>query len=419
MSNNQEVKKAILLLFIFILRDTAVMAQRGGIVFTRMTRENGLASSRVTTILKDHQGYYWIGSANGLQRFDGKRMVNFQHDPKDPSSIPDNLVLQLKEDNKKRLWLNIAGIPYIYDPDRRSFKKIPVDHGGPEALNITAFIQDETGLFWITVSGGDPFIFDSVNNVFKPYTSIWPAAPAQIMDIVYENKRGYYWVVTLEGMMIYDPKKKEYYNRDHNPKRLRCFTDSTFLYPTGPVYKDPNDVLWAQFWGTNGGWGHYWYDIKKDELIRFNLNYHLWGYMTDHLGATWCYGDSLAYFDNKSGKFIRVLPKKNSLYGIDFNEIYHMFEDEENNIWAVTNLGLYFFNLQRQYFNTTDAIWTYKGKTFMDGNTTGFIETNDGHVISLSWGADGLNFFDTTFTRVPPLYGFNPNDFKDPDYLFT
>src|SRR5205085_8335002 len=100
-------------------------SETGEIVFTRMTKDDGLASSRVNSILKDHQGYYWISSSNGLQRFDGKRMVTFQHDASDSSSLPDNLVRQLKEDHKKVLWLNIAGKPYTYDPLRRKFKRIP------------------------------------------------------------------------------------------------------------------------------------------------------------------------------------------------------------------------------------------------------------------------------------------------------
>jgi ligand-binding sensor domain-containing protein len=122
------VKNYILLPFILLITYTVAFSQPGEIVFSRMTKENGLASSRVNAIIKDHQGYYWISSSNGLQRFDGKRMVNFQHDPNDTSSIPDNLVMQLKEDNKHRLWINCHFNPYIFDPFYRTFKKIPVDY---------------------------------------------------------------------------------------------------------------------------------------------------------------------------------------------------------------------------------------------------------------------------------------------------
>src|SRR5262249_46999617 len=59
---------------------------------------------------------------------------------------------------------------------------------------------------------------------------------------------------------------------------------------------------------------------------------------------------------------------------------------------------------------------SYKVKQRIDANSTGFIETNDGHMILLGWGGDGLYFFDSTLTQVPELYGYKPSDVKDPDY---
>src|SRR5258705_9093132 len=135
-------RKPIILPVILLVACTAALSQPGEIVFNHMTRANGLASSRINSLLKDHQGYYWMSSSNGLQRFDGKRIITFQHDPRDPNSLPNNWVIQLKEDNKKRLWLNIAGNPYVYDPIHRTFNKIPVEYPGKEVFNINSFVQD-------------------------------------------------------------------------------------------------------------------------------------------------------------------------------------------------------------------------------------------------------------------------------------
>lgn len=413
------MKTSITLFLILPLFYTAVFGQRGEIVFTRMTKENGLASSSINSILKDHQGYYWISSSNGLQRFDGKRMVNFQHDPDDPSSLPDNLVMQLTEDNKNRLWMNCHFNPYIFDPFHKTFKKIPVDYPGKEQFNIASFFQDSKGFFWMTMSDLDMFILDTVANVFKPYTSVWPKCPGRIMNITDDPRTGYYWMATDKGIMIYDPKKKEYYNNNYNPPGLRCFRDTVFTQSMGAVYKDLNNVLFFQCWSQSGGWAHYRYDINKDELKKLNFGDQLWGYLTDFAGNTWCYGYGFGHYDYKNDTLIRILPKKNSLYGIDYNEIFAMTQDAENNIWVITNLGLYSFNLQRQYFTTTNEVWSYRYKKSMDGNINGFVETNDGHIISLGWGADGLYFFDSAFNQLQPLYGFNPLNYKDPNFQLT
>lgn len=394
----------------------AVFSQPREIVFTRMTKDDGLASSRIHSIIKDHQGYYWISSANGLQRFDGKRMVNFQHDPNDSSSLPNNMVLHLKEDHKKRLWLNIAGNPYIYNAVDRTFRKIPVNFPGKETFGITSFFEDCKGLFWMMVTDTDPFVLDTLKNVFIPYTQIWPRAPARILYVMDDTSTGYYWLITVKGLMIYNPKTNEYYNNSYNPIGLRCFKDSLLLNPTGSYHKDFNDVLWMQFWGPTGGWMQYKYDIKKDELLPANVHNQLWGFLTDHSGTTWSYGYYLGYYDKNNGAAVPILPKKNSLYGIDFNEIFSMTEDAENNIWVITNLGVYSFNLQRQYFSTANSTWSYKLKKQIDGNTNGFVETKDGHFILLSWGGDALCFYDSSFTQVPGLYGYNPASIKNKDY---
>jgi ligand-binding sensor domain-containing protein/two-component sensor histidine kinase len=412
-------KKPVLLSTILLIIYTVALSQPGEIVFTRMTKENGLASSRVNAILKDHQGYYWISSSNGLQRFDGKRMVNFQHDPDDASSLPDNLVMQLKEDNKNRVWMNCHFNPYIFDPLHGTFKKIPIDYPGKDLFNISSFFQDNKGLFWMTMSDLDMFILDTVAIVFKPYTAVWPKCPGRIMNIMDDARTGYYWLITDKGVMIYDPKKKEYYNNNYNPVGLRCFRDSIFTRSMGAVYKDLNNVLWLQCWSPSGGWAHYRYDITKDELKALNFIDQLWGYVTDFAGNTWCYGYTFGRYDNKNDTLIKILPNKNSLYGIDYNEIFAMSQDAENNIWVITNLGLYSFNLQRQYFTTTNEVWSYKYKQSVDGNINGFVETSDGHTISLGWGADGLFFFDSAFNQLPPLYGFDPLDYKDPNFLLT
>jgi len=394
----------------------AALSQPGEIVFTRMTKEDGLASSRINAIIKDHQGYYWISSANGLQRFDGKRMINFQHDPNDSSSLPSNLVFQLMEDNKRRLWLNIAGNPYTYDAVRRTFNKIPVNYPGKEAFNITSFFQDCKGLFWMTVLETDPFILDTVKNIFIPYTQVWPQSPARILYIMDDARTGYYWLVTVKGVMIYDPQKREYYSNSYNPIGLRCLNDSALLHPAGTFHKDFNDIIWMQFWDPPDGWRQYKYDMKKDELVRADVHNQLWGFLTDHSGTTWCYGYFLGYYDKNNGKVVPVSPKKNSLYGINFNEIFSMTEDDENNIWVITNLGVYSFNLQRQYFSTASSTWSFKLKKQIDGNTNGFVETKDGHFILLSWGGDALCFYDSTFTQVPGLYGYDPAAIKNKDY---
>jgi ligand-binding sensor domain-containing protein len=68
--------------------------------FTHYNTASGLLSNQVNTIVQDKDGYLWIGTTDGLQRFDGIRYKSFQHKENDPGSLPPNPVWQLMVDKR-------------------------------------------------------------------------------------------------------------------------------------------------------------------------------------------------------------------------------------------------------------------------------------------------------------------------------
>ncbi|HEY0677585.1 MAG TPA: two-component regulator propeller domain-containing protein [Chitinophagaceae bacterium] len=403
-----------------LLLCASLTAQQTEFVFTRFTRQNGLASSRARSILQDHQGFYWISSNNGLQRFDGKKMVSFRHIDQDSTSLPDNEVGVLMEDGKNRLWLSSGGKPCLYDPLHRRFIKIPVDHDLKSKFNIASFFEDNKGTLWLSSKEAGVFVFDSSKNRFRPYSDKWPVCFAFINFITQDKTTGFYWLNTKAGdLMVYDPERRVYYHYGNNPFGWKCFINPAEASSDNP-YVDDNGILWLQAWNDTKGFFHFRFDIRKNELVTTGPgNKHLWGYLTDASGITWAYGSILGRYNAATRSFIEIPSKRNSLYGIDFNEVLNAYEDGNNNIWFLSNLGLYFCNVRQQYFTTYNAVWSTFEKKHVDGNFNGFLETTDGHIIGLSWGTDGLYFFDSAFNQISPLYGYNPADIKDNNYSLT
>jgi ligand-binding sensor domain-containing protein/two-component sensor histidine kinase len=404
--------KIISFLFLIIL-NSVLYAQENKYVFSRFTKQRGLVSSHVNAIIKDRQGFYWIGASGGLQRYDGRRMLNFQHNPADSNSLPDNRVNMLMTDYKDRLWLICANRPCYYEPLKKKFIEIPVDYPGNPGNVSSLFCDSRKNIWLITVAGG-LFFFDTTQNIFRNHTYLWPKCPGLVRHAAEDRQRGWYWLATDKGIIIYDFKKKEYYHKDNNPLRIPCFNHPAFNLEAY-IYKDDKDLLWMECWNREKiSFDHYRYDINKDELsvIAENSGYHLWGYFADASGTVWAYGSKLAYFDNKTRKFIDIKPQMNSQYGIDFNEIFNMSEDSENNLWLMTNLGLYYFNPQQQYFTTYKPTLNEN----WDPNSNSFIETHDGYILRLSWGGGGISFYDSSFNRIPPLYGYNSSGVNDRNY---
>jgi ligand-binding sensor domain-containing protein/two-component sensor histidine kinase len=414
----QGLKKYFFCQLFCILLEISSFAQPGEIIFSHDTKENGLASSRVNAMLKDKKGFYWVSTVNGLQRLDGNRLVTFRHNPADSASLPNNeMGFVLMEDNKERLWLHTESGLCIYQPLKRNFKKINFKKQGEEAFPITSFFQDSYGLIWMTVPGDNLYVLDTVKNSFKIYTSVWPEFPARILSIAEDKTKGYYWLNTEKGIAIYDFKKKKYYHKGYNPDGIECLAGSAIYSRPEFIYVDNNDVLWIQRKGDGKTDLTFRYDIKNNELISVqNKDKAFGGFLTDASGTTWAYGNNLARYNKKTNRFVEIPKKRESQYGIDFNEIQNMYADDENNIFIMTDMGLYTCNPGQQIF-TTHNIIAAPSKPTDDVNINGFIETNDGHLIALGRGGKGLYFFDTAFYRTDYLYGYNPLKLPDKAYL--
>ncbi|MGB6268693.1 MAG: two-component regulator propeller domain-containing protein [Olleya sp.] len=76
--------------------------------------EEGLSQETIITLLKDSDGFLWIGTQDGLNRFDGDSFTIYRNNQEDPSSIIDNYINVLLEHNNKTIWIGTAtnGICY-------------------------------------------------------------------------------------------------------------------------------------------------------------------------------------------------------------------------------------------------------------------------------------------------------------------
>ena len=77
--------------------------------FNHLSLEEGLSQSTVTAILQDSQGFIWLGTLDGLNRYNGYDFTIFQHEPADPTSLSANHISALYEDAFGTLWVATEG----------------------------------------------------------------------------------------------------------------------------------------------------------------------------------------------------------------------------------------------------------------------------------------------------------------------
>ena len=146
-------------LFLLVLFPVIVFAQFDELQFDYFSVEDGLASCYVSCITQDSSGFIWIGTKNGLNRYDGYKFTVFKHISFDTTGLSDNLINALYFDQSDFLWIGTgSGGLNRYDPKTGSFIWFKHHSSDPRSLssdNILSLYQDKYRNLWIgTLEGG-------------------------------------------------------------------------------------------------------------------------------------------------------------------------------------------------------------------------------------------------------------------------
>lgn len=118
--------------------------------FQNFTQRDGLASNYVLSICQDYQGLIWIGTENGLNRFDGQQFVSFRFDPEDSQTLNNNWVITIIEDSHQNLWFGTEKGLNKLDRANGRIERIPLIREGKQIPDIVKDIfEDSSGELWI------------------------------------------------------------------------------------------------------------------------------------------------------------------------------------------------------------------------------------------------------------------------------
>ena len=91
---------------LLILTNTiGAFAQAPYLYFNRVNADNGLSHNKVNCIVQDNRGFIWIGTEDGLNRYDGQYFTIFRNKPNDTTTVSGNIITSLLEDENGILWI--------------------------------------------------------------------------------------------------------------------------------------------------------------------------------------------------------------------------------------------------------------------------------------------------------------------------
>ncbi|RYG03930.1 MAG: hypothetical protein EOO02_07290, partial [Chitinophagaceae bacterium] len=141
------LKKVFSYILLLAFTLPAVAQQSRQYSFMHYSVASGLASNEAISSLQDEQGFLWIATNKGLQRFDGQRYMTFGFQRNNPAAIPHNFIVQILLDKKRRLWvLTGDGKVGVFDTKRFIYTEVKVRLKNPKVLTYEReLIQDEEG----------------------------------------------------------------------------------------------------------------------------------------------------------------------------------------------------------------------------------------------------------------------------------
>jgi ligand-binding sensor domain-containing protein/signal transduction histidine kinase len=379
--------------------------------FTRYTMSTGLLSNEVRSVVQDRTGYLWIGSNNGLQRFDGVHYKTFQHRDNDPASLPGNFVIQLLLDNNDQLWVVLSdGQVGRFDKSKFTYTPVAVKPQRQASLwAIKRLIKDDTGHLFFLMESAEVLTYDPIKAEFSAAANFFSLKPDMVVTALAKQPGTQkYWIgLRTGGVAIYNQQTKKLSDATNNVEKEPA-VDSLKRFPSITNFSfDGQGRFWFVSW-INGYFPSIIQFNSKSNSVRIHelltrlKTYHeIEGFLEEKGGRVWVYGTGVLGYYNETKKEFALVPSEDRTgLGIIYDHIYTMLEDRERNIWAVTgNYGMFRCNPAQQYFGNVLHISQENGQSGT-GSILSFIETNDGHILAGAWG-DGLYRYNKRFEEVP------------------
>lgn len=196
----QNAVKTGVILWIFLQIQIGI-AQSDRIYFDHITTEEGLSQNDINCILQDRKGFMWLGTHDGLNRYDGYTFTIFKPDPAQPNSINSNLILSLAEDSLGRIWAGTAGSGLnCFDPATQQF--LPLGEGlkGIEKSHVRDLLVDHKGRLWVaTIAGLALFDVQSMDEEgigIRDYSEelIPPSFRTEYVEKIYQDSEHNIWI---------------------------------------------------------------------------------------------------------------------------------------------------------------------------------------------------------------------------------
>ncbi|HEY6503501.1 MAG TPA: two-component regulator propeller domain-containing protein [Chitinophagaceae bacterium] len=340
--------------FLFLL---SANAQQPVLYFKRLNQANGLSNNKVNCILQDKRGFIWIGTDDGLNRYEGNNFLVFKNIPGQLSSISGNTITDLHEDKEGVLWIatadgGISRYDYRLPPEKqfRQYKHNPGDSTSIPVNIVNALHEDNDGYLWLATSGAAVLRFDKQKEKFHKLTGL---VGLTIYDMCFD-KDGIMWAGREGGSILkVDPKSFQW---EPDPRYTNFYAALPHVVVTR-LFRDSKKNIWFGSWDKavyryNAAAGQEESFIhQKDRLFSFGVDEPI-AFNEDKYGRVWIGGKNsgLYVYDPATGHFYNYRHNAAMEGTLSHNTVKCIYIDKAGEVWLGTNNGVSIYQAPQHPF---------------------------------------------------------------------
>lgn len=318
---------------------------------TRYYKSGQLTCNLITAVCQDAQGYIWVSTEYGLNKFDGVQFSQYLNHENDSTSLLNNSVHSMMVDNEQRLWIGVGSGLQYYVPETDAFHTVPF----PDDLipSIRQIVQLSSGKIWLVASVQGIFELDCKTMSIRALDQINKLCGTLRVNRICEDQSQRIWISTDgEGLVCIDSSLKHI--KTYRVPELPSLSVSY-------IQRDGDGDMFFAVKGTLMMWNEKtkslvmldnegaWFDIRNMTLGKDGKVYV----------ATFSSG--LYYIDKKNLKLLPVDRIYTPYFSVNAAKLVSVLEDRNQNLWlGCFQKGLLMVPTRPTSFN----FWDFTGKEY-------------------------------------------------------
>lgn len=325
------------LVLVYLLTPAPARGQGPALHFTHLSGEQGLSNSTIEAIFQDSQGFIWIGTRDGLNRYDGHEMMVYRNAPSDSSSLSNSYIRCIYEDHEHHLWVGTINGLNRLNRENNDFIRYQHQDADIHSLSnntVTSLLEDRNGRLWVATAGGGLNLLDNTTGRFFHF-------PQELHILcMHIDRSGQIWIGSATGLSLFHPETGAF-THYNNPALTNGSGNSIIA-----IQEDRQGNLWL---GTEDD-GLYLYDPLQKTVTRFGHsdkapsslgNNMIKCMLVDQKGRLWAGGinGGLNLFNAPKSSFFRYEYEPGNNASLSQRTVSALFEDRQGNLWVGTHRG--------------------------------------------------------------------------------